>query len=71
MNYFAYTPNKNGKYVCGSSGKMFIELKTNRGAIKRAIKYMGKNIRVFRYYHFYDNSTFTQIYGTPDNKQLP
>ncbi len=61
MKYYAYIPDKNGKWSVGSTGKLLFELKTDKGAIRRANRILGLNCIVERYTNFYDDSTFKRI----------
>ena len=56
--YYAYKLTKEGKEPMGTQDRILFELKTNRGAIARALRILGKGCRVYRYRNFYDNSTF-------------
>ena len=63
MKYYAYKGRATfGKEPVGSGGKLLFQLKTDAGAVRRAIKYLGRECSVFKYTNFYYNGTFKQIY---------
>ncbi len=45
----------------GTVGNHLYELKTDAGALRRARRLFGPTVRVFRYWDFYDDDTFTRI----------
>jgi len=61
MQYYAYKPDDSGKEPMGTSGRMLYELKTDKGAIRRAVRQYGQSARVFSFLNFYKNSTFRQV----------
>lgn len=61
MKFYAYKPDSNGNEPMGTSGRILFELKTVRGAIRRARRMLGNNIKVFHYTNFYNGKTFKQI----------
>ena len=62
MRYYAYIPREDGSEPLGSANRMLMDLKTPQGAIKRAKRYMGDNIKVFSFTNFFRDSTFKLIY---------
>lgn len=61
MKFYAYVPDKNGQEPMGTDKKLLFELKTLYGAIRRATRILGSEVRVFRYINFYDDMTFARI----------
>lgn len=63
MNFYAYEPDKNGNEPMGTEGRVLFELKTTRGAIRRAFRrFSGRPFRLYKYTNFYNDKTFTLIY---------
>lgn len=62
MKFYAYKPDSIGREPMGTADKLLFELKTYKGAIRRAIRILGKRVEVFRYTDFYRASTHTRIY---------
>ncbi len=60
--YYAYKPDDQGKEPMGTQNRLLFELKTDIGAIRRAIRPLGPSCRVFWYTNFYDDTTFRQIF---------
>lgn len=66
MLYYAYVPNKKGNEPLGTENKLIMrDLKTDRGAIRRALRYLGPGTIVYRYHsdHLYDDTKRTRIFG--------
>ena len=61
MQYIASKLNKHG---IDTEDNMLIELKTNKGAIKRAKLYLGERIVLYSYTNLYDYKTYKLIYKT-------
>ena len=63
MKFYAYQGTKPlGEEPLGTFGKLLFELKTVRGAHKRAkVAFSGRPYRIYTYSHFYDKSTFKQV----------
>lgn len=61
--YYAYEGQHDlGKEPCGTSGKaIWKDLKTNRGALRRARRRFPHGFRLFRFTNFYDNNTFEEV----------
>jgi hypothetical protein len=61
--YYVYAGTADlGKEPLGTSGKsIWHDLKTNKGAYRRALKLYGANFRLYSFTNFYDNSTFKEI----------
>jgi len=63
MKYYAYKGRKPlGREPLGTENKLLFELKTDSGAIRRAIRYLGRECSVYKYRNFYDDRTFTLVY---------
>lgn len=63
MKYYAYEGRKSlGNEALGTSDKLLFELKTDAGAVRRAINYLGDRCSVYKYTNFYNDRTFKQIY---------
>ena len=68
MKYYAYIGNhKLGQEPCGCAGKIMInrEFKTDRGAVRSAIRGGAKEFRIFKYTNVYDNKTFREVTWRP------
>ena len=66
MKFYAYIPDKNGNEPMGTGNKTLFELKTIRGAIRRAYKVLKipvyeRMIVMFSYTNFYNNDTYKRI----------
>lgn len=61
--YYAYVPRKDGTEPMGTGNRSLFSLKTDAGAIRRARRSLGDTVRVERYTNFYDDDTFTRIWG--------
>ena len=61
MRFYAYKPDDSGKESMGTSGRILFELKTAKGAIRRAKRILGDNVRIFVYTNFYNSETFRQV----------
>jgi len=67
--YYAFKPRTDGidhggltgLAPTGTDGNTLFELKTDAGAIRRARRLLGATARVFRYWNFFDDDTFTRI----------
>ncbi len=59
--YYAYKPNNQGKEPMGTQDCLLFELKTDMGAIRRAVRILGQTAKVFSYINFYDTSTWRPI----------
>jgi len=60
--FYAYIPTKDGKEPMGTTNKLIMyDLKTARGAHRRARKYLGSKYLLFRYTNFYDDKTFHRV----------
>ncbi len=68
MKYYAYLPNKDGTEPMGTDRKILFQLKTNSGAIRRAVRRFGHKVRIFTYRNFYAGSTYQQIYGNKNQE---
>jgi hypothetical protein len=62
MKFYAYKPRKDGTEPLGTDGRILFELKTVRGAIRRAKRILGESCRVFQYTNFYNDETFRRVY---------
>jgi hypothetical protein len=62
--YYAYIPTENGKEPLGTEKRALFELKTDKGAIRKAKRILGNNIKLFRYFMFQDESSFEEIKTT-------
>ena len=63
MKYYAYEGRKSlGSEALGTSDKLLFELKTDIGAVRKAIKYFGENCSVYKYTNFYNEDTFRKLY---------
>ena len=70
MKFYAYIPDASGNDTCGMidwsikpGGKMkkaLFELKTVRGAHRKAQRLLGGRYKLFSYTNFYDDKTFTE-----------
>ena len=56
-----------GTAPMGTDGNHLFELKTEAGAIRRALRLYGPTVQVFRYWSFYDDSTFRRVYPKGGN----
>jgi hypothetical protein len=63
MKFYAYIPESDGVEPLGTNGRILFELKTILGAIRRAKRVLGKNVKVFTYTNFYNQNTFRIVYG--------
>lgn len=61
MKFYAYLPNKDGKEPMGTANRVLFELKTCVGAVRKALRLIGGDAKLFRYINFYDKTTFVQI----------
>lgn len=61
MKFYAYIPTDTGKEPTGSDNRIIFELKTIKGAIKRAINSLGHTFQLHKYSNFYDDNTFQLI----------
>jgi len=61
MKIYAYKPTLDGKEPTGTSNRLLYELKTKRGALKRAYKFLGNTARVYTYTNLYNESTYTKL----------
>lgn len=61
MKYYAYKLTDKGTEPMGTSGRILFELKTHKGAIRRALCVLGHNFRLFSYTNFYDDKTFREV----------
>ncbi len=62
MKIYAYKITDTGREPTNPEDKLLYELKTIKGGVRRAIKILGENCRVYIYRNFYDKNTFEQIY---------
>lgn len=62
--YYAYTPDRDGNEPLGTFGKIIRDdLRTDRGFIRHAVRYLGKNCRCYRIAgSFYRDSDHIPIY---------
>jgi hypothetical protein len=65
MKYFAYIPREDGSEPMGTEHKILFELKTMRGAIRRARRSLGDRFKLYSYTKFYDDKTFKLIKRQP------
>jgi len=63
MKFYAYIPKEDGSAPMGTANKLLFELKTHKGAIRRAGRLLGNPFCVFTYRNFYDSKTFKDIKG--------
>lgn len=61
MKYYAYVPTEEGEEPMGTANRIKFQLKTNRGAIRRAKRVLGDNFCLFTYTNFYNDLTFKEI----------
>jgi len=61
MKFYAYKLTDKGTEPMGTQGRILFELKTFRGAYRRALRILGNNFRLFVYTNFYDDKTFKEI----------
>lgn len=60
--YYAYVPREDGTEPLGTFGRIIrYDLKTDRGAIRAAVKAIGAGARVYRFTSLYNESTFRRI----------
>lgn len=59
--YYAFKPDDQGKEPMGTQNRLLFELKTDMGAIRRAVRVLGQTAKVFQYANFYDAKTFRCI----------
>ena len=57
MKYYAYIPTKENREPTGTFTRIVFELKTDIGAIKRAKRILGENIKLIRYTNPYNDAT--------------
>lgn len=63
MKFYAYKGRYPlGKEPLGTFGKMMFELKTREGAIRKVLRCMGRDVSIYSYTSFYNDSTFRKIY---------
>lgn len=63
MKFYAYRGRYHlGGEALGTSGKLLYQRKTYEGAVKYAIKILGRESSVWQYTSFYKNDTFRRIY---------
>ena len=65
MKFYAYKVTTDNEEPMGTFNRLLFELKTNHGAIKRALRILvvDRPVKVFSYINFYDSYTFIQIFG--------
>jgi len=62
MHFYAYAPRPDGTEPVGSSRRaVWHDLKTIRGAVRRAHRVLGPDARVFTFWNFYDEATFRRV----------
>jgi len=61
MKFYAYKPTDKGTEPFGTQGRILFELKTRKGACRRAKRILGKDFRLFTYISFYDDKTFHEV----------
>jgi len=61
MKFYAYIPTVDGEEPVGTFSRVLFELKTVRGAKRRAERLLGSNYKLFQYTNFYDDKTFRRI----------
>jgi hypothetical protein len=61
MIFYAYKPDNDDKEPMGTGRRILFGLKTHRGAIRRARRILGDNVRVFTYTNFYNSKTFREV----------
>jgi hypothetical protein len=67
MKFYAYIPDKNGLEPLGTMNRVYFELKTLTGAIKRARKLLGDKFVLCIFENLYDDKTYTKIYEFEKN----
>lgn len=66
MKFYAYKPDADGNEPYGTCHKILFELKTVKGAIRRARRILGNNVRVFTYTNIFDRDDFRQLVYSDD-----
>lgn len=68
MNFYIYKGHAPlGQEPLGTENKnLWWDLKTVRGAIKRARRFFGNDFSLYTYTNFYDSSTFKQVNTTQE-----
>ncbi len=62
MKFYAYIPNEREQEPIGTANRIIFELKTIRGAIRRAERILGiDTFCLFSYRNFFSNDTFNLI----------
>jgi hypothetical protein len=65
MVYYAYRPDSEGKEPLGTEGKIIrYDLRSDQHFIRHARAALGDSCRVFRCVNFYNEESYTQIYGS-------
>lgn len=63
MKFYAYIPREDGTEPMGTDHTTLFELKTIKGAIKRAGRSLNSlYFRLYTYQNFYDDKTFRLVY---------